>query len=398
VKLALLLMAAVCCQAQTFSQRGFLEVRSTFYPQKAQNDSGRVVGEALLRWDVSWQVRPDFKLFGSFDARADTHQQVGREARFDWQDRSMRRSAFSLRRGSAQWHRGGLTVEGGKQFIRWGKADILNPTDRFAPRDYLNVIDNDFLGVIAARATYENQGNTVDLVYAPRFTPSRTPLLNQRWVALPASPIPIIDRGGAIPGRGQFGVRTNHIGRGFEVSGVFYDGFQHLPEFFTPQYFTVPKVIDLFRRYPKLRLYGADTAVPLKWFTLKGEAASFNNDYVIYVAQVERMVGEWTFVGGYAGEAVVESRDQLSFAPDRGFAKSILGRAAYTIGPRRSLAVEAAVRQNGDGSWVRGEYSHQFGAHWRATGSFTLIRGEMQDFLGQYRKNVHGMLAIRYSF
>ena len=36
---------------------------------------------------------------------------------------------------------GGFTLDVGKQFIRWGRADVLNPTDRFAPRDFLNVID-----------------------------------------------------------------------------------------------------------------------------------------------------------------------------------------------------------------------------------------------------------------
>ncbi len=35
-------------------------------------------------------------------------------------------------------------------FIRWGRADILNPTDRFAPRDFMNVIDPDFLPVLAS--------------------------------------------------------------------------------------------------------------------------------------------------------------------------------------------------------------------------------------------------------
>ena len=65
--------------------------------------------------------------------------------------------------------------QAGKQFIRWGKADILNPTDRFAPRDYLNVVDNDFLAITAARVTYGTQSDTFDLVFAPRLTPSRVP-------------------------------------------------------------------------------------------------------------------------------------------------------------------------------------------------------------------------------
>ena len=91
-----------------------------------------------------------------------------------------------LRRLSATIHRGKITAEIGRQLIRWGKTDILNPTDRFAPKDYLSsVVDTDFLGVTAARVTYESGGDTVDLIWQPWFTPSRTPLLNQRWTALP---------------------------------------------------------------------------------------------------------------------------------------------------------------------------------------------------------------------
>ena len=76
----------------------------------------------------------------------------------------------------------------GKQPVRWGKTDILVPTDRFAPRDYLEVTDNDFLGVTGARVLYEKSGNTVDVVWLPRFTPSRLPLLGTRWAPVPELP------------------------------------------------------------------------------------------------------------------------------------------------------------------------------------------------------------------
>src|SRR5260370_16689024 len=50
-----------------------------------------------------------------------------------------------------------------------------------------------------------------------------------------------------------------------------------------------------------------------------------------YVLQLERQSGEWLFVGGYAGEVVTARRAVLSFAPDRGTSRSIVGRASYTI-------------------------------------------------------------------
>lgn len=151
-------------------------------------------------------------------------------------------------------------------------------------------------------------------------------------------------------------------------------------------------------------MYGGDAAMPLRWFTVKGEAAWFGSstrtadEYVLYVVQLERQVGEWVFVGGYAGENVTARRSTLTFAPDRGLTRAVLARAAYTIDPNRSVALETAVRQDGDGMWLKGEYSQTFGQHWRATAGFAWIRGAASDFLGQYRRNSHTFVTMRYSF
>ena len=391
--------------AQSFEQRGFIEDRAVVYPQAAPNDSGRVVDELLFREEASYKFAPWFAVNGSFDARTDSHRQTARDWVVEADDRSTQRPAFSVRRLSASIHRGKLTAEVGRQLIRWGKTDILNPTDRFAPRDYLSsVVDTDFLGVSAARVTYESGGDTVDLVWQPLFTPSRTPLLNQRWTALPqgAAGVSIVDGGARYPGGSQYGARWNHIGSGYEYSLCFFDGFQNLPSFdaaFTP----LTASVALTRTYPDLRLYGGDAAIPLAWLTIKGEAAYFTSstpgaeEYALYVIQLERQVKEWSFVGGYAGSVVTrEAASPLQFAPDRGFAKSFVGRAGLTIDANRSLAIETAVRAGG--SFVRFEYSQLFGQHWRATGGIAWIRGDMADFLGEYRRNSYGSLAIRYSF
>src|SRR5207244_4314548 len=64
--------------AQTFTQRGFLESKATFYPQDAPGDSSHAIGEWLLRYEPSWKLAPWLKFSGSFDARTDTHRQVER--------------------------------------------------------------------------------------------------------------------------------------------------------------------------------------------------------------------------------------------------------------------------------------------------------------------------------
>ena len=182
---ACLCVSAVNVFCQNFTQRGFLETQAIFYPQTAPGDSGQAVAESLFRYEAFYTLAPDWRFSAGLDAWTDTHRQVERTPHISWWDRELKRPPFEVRRLSATYHHGKLTAELGKQFIRWGKADILNPTDRFAPRDYLNVVDNDFLAITAARVTYALDSDSFDLVYAPRLTPSRTPLVNQRWTVLP---------------------------------------------------------------------------------------------------------------------------------------------------------------------------------------------------------------------
>ena len=402
---SLILLTAL---AQNFDQRGFFENQTLFYPRNAANDSGKVVNQDLFRWEASYKIGDWFKLAGGFDARTDSHRQVEREWRFDVDDRSIERPAFSLRELNATLHKGFATAEIGRQLIRWGKTDILTPTDRFAPKDYLSsVVDSDFLGVEAARVTLNRGNDSLDLVWQPWFTPARTPLLDQRWTVVPpaASGISIVDAGARYPGGSAAGARWNHVAAGYEYSLSYFRGHDYLPLLnvqLAQSPFGTPAA-SVQRFYPQMQMYGGDAAVQYAWVTAKAEAGYFTSstpgaqDYVLYVIQLERQVKEWSLVGGYAGDARTGgAAAPAQFAPDRELARSFVGRAELTIDVNRSLTFETAVRAAG--SFVRVEYSQAFGQHWRATPGLAWIRGDMSDFLGQYRHNSYATLAVRYSF
>lgn len=398
---ALLLVPSVLLAQIDFQQKGYVEYRGFAFPQTTYNDSAHFIGEALIRYDVIYGFTRNLKLQGGTETRSDTHRQAEREFRLNIDDRGLKRPNFSIRRISLLYNRGPVTLEAGKQVIRWGKADILNPTDRFAPRDFLAVVDNDVLAVTALRAVYEGKSDSLEIVVQPLFTPSRTPLINQRWTVLPEPirGVPINDGGSRLPGGTQWGARWNHLGNGYEMSFSFFDGHNHLPLL---EGSANGQHIDFRRFFPQMRMFGADVAVPLKWFTVKVESGYFTSttrdadEYVLYVLQLERQSGEWSFTGGYAGEAVTAKRTQFNFAPDRGLTRAFLGRASYNIDVNRSVAFETAARPKG--LWLRSEYSEAWGQHWRGTVGFTLIRGEPTDFLGQYRRNSFFNLALRYSF
>lgn len=402
-----LILTATTCAAQTYTHRGFLEGRGTLYPQRTPSDRAHSVGEALFRYEAFYTPSGVLQFAGAMDLRIDTHHQVKRDFELSWQDREIQRPFGQIRRLSATYHKGPVTFEAGKQFLRWGKTDIVTPTDRFAPRDYLTVVDNDFLAITAARLTFEKGSNTVEAVWSPRLTPSRIPLPNQRWGVRPDVPpgVTLRNAGAQFPGGPQSGVRWNHAGV-IEYELSFYQGFDHLPSFNALQNATPEGIqIDIQQFYPKMVMAGAAIAYPTRLFTIKGEAAHFSSsdsradEYALYVIQLERQSGEWFFVGGYAGESITnEGSRAADFAPDRGLTKTFLGRAGYTIDTNRSVAFDAAARQNGDGLWIKFEYSQALGQHWRATTTTTLIGGEPGDFLGQYQRNLHMTFLIRYSF
>jgi hypothetical protein len=407
VLLLLLVLTPAAASAQTFSQRGFVEAAGVLFPQRAGNDPVRMLGELIAREEVFYKPAGWIQFAAGADLRAGSYGQVEDRWRVDYSDRSRRRPPLSIRRLSTTLTRGRFTLDAGKQFVRWGKTDIVTPTDSFAPRDFLNVVDSEFLAVTALRGVAEVGSHTVEVVWVPRFTPSRIPLLDQRWSTVPPGPaIVVVEDGGAtIPSGAQTGIRWSHLG-GIEYSLSYFDGFNSLPVI-RSSVREFPPAVVVTRLYPRQRTYGAAVAAPGRWFTLKAEAAYVAasadaddpaDDYVLYVVQLERQTGEWVLVVGYAGEAITRSRSAVAFAPDRGLSRTLVARAAYTVDSNRSLAVEGAVRQDGGGVYVKAEYSQLWRQRWRTTVAGVAIGGDAEDFLGQYRRNSHATITLRYSF
>src|SRR3954449_11989063 len=129
--LVLTLLARMLLAQTDFQQKGYVEYRAFAFPQLTYNDRAHFVGEALIRYDVVYGLAPGLKLSGGTETRIDTHRQTERQFELNWNDRGPKRPNFSIRRFSLLYSSGPVTLEAGKQLVRWGKADILNPTDRF---------------------------------------------------------------------------------------------------------------------------------------------------------------------------------------------------------------------------------------------------------------------------
>ena len=406
VAVALVILWSAPLSAQVPWAPGFIEASGSLFPQDAPNDDTRAISDVMWRQEGLFRPASWLQLAAGVDLRANTHDQVEDVWRLDWEDRHLRPPRASVRRLAATINARRLTFDVGKQFVRWARADVLNPIDRFAPRDYSNVIDSQFLPVIGTRVSLQLGPETVEAVWTPQMTPSRMPLLNQRWTILPALPpgTSVVDAGSRFPTGGQAGGRWRHTGGRFEAALMYFDGFNHHPDIEVRPTATAARSLTLTRVFPRIRVYGLDFAIPTSWLTLKGEAAYFTSprdafaEYGLYVAELERQIGEWLLTGGYAGEIVKGDDITPSFDPERSLANSFIVRAAYTVDPRRSIAVEAVGRQNGDGYYLNAEYSQAIGEFWRLTLTQIVLAGDEDDFLGQYKRNSYFSAALRLSF
>ena len=81
-------LAPVAASGQSVSQQGFVEATGIAYPQTAASDSTRLVGEALLRYEVSAKPASWLRVWAGVDARGDSHEQT-RWGGVAWSDRSV---------------------------------------------------------------------------------------------------------------------------------------------------------------------------------------------------------------------------------------------------------------------------------------------------------------------
>ncbi len=216
--------------------------------------------------------------------------------------------------------RGPFTLELGKQFVRWGKTDIVVPTDRFAPRDYLTVVD---CAVPRRSRRCEARPvpavHTIELVWAPRLhaqpsspcsaSAGRCSLLARR------QPCRSSKRRRRFPGEGRLASAGARFGIA-RILGVVLRRLQSPSRHPASTPSTRPsETIEFSRVYPPIRSYGADAAVPLaagsrsrpRPHTSRRRRTDHGRIRALRRA-VERQSGEWLFVGGYAGEVVTTRR------------------------------------------------------------------------------------------
>ena len=117
--------------------------------ETTRDDPQLIRNEGLVRLEVNRRLAPwsDAKVVG--ELRKDDDDLTDGVS-FQIQEKNRRRSLLDLKEAVLTLRGGPLEAGLGKQIYAWGTADTFNPTDNLNAYDYLDVIDNEKLGLWSA--------------------------------------------------------------------------------------------------------------------------------------------------------------------------------------------------------------------------------------------------------
>ena len=409
---------------------GLLEETSQIYARRPNPSDTYAAGTAHFQLWSRAAINSRLSWRGTFDFRLDTHRDIDRHRWSDFSDRGLRQPAGTVSEFYMDMKLNHVDLRLGKQQIRWGRADGFNPTDNLIPYDYLDTFADQRIAVSAVKADAYLARAHFEAAWVPFYTPTRLPLLGERWFPhLPSSirvspspgadPVDVDlsyrDLGGPLPartfGNGQWGVRYNQIVPRAEFSLSYFDGFDDIAFFRTsttllpvPQQQRPQALVDLHREYYRVRIAGVDFASAIGPFGIRGEAAYFdqtdpnNLDHLLFVIGLDKTWGDWFAIVQYAGQKVSGRIQNAAIFPDLGLRSTMLYRVERALGPSRSIEIKGALRLRDGDFFVQPLYNVALSNKWRLKIGATLFAGALDSYLGQFRENSHLNLQLIYTF
>lgn len=143
----------------------------------------------------------------------------GAAAREQADGRAASRSTTTLREAYLGYRDGPASARLGWQIISWGRADVINPTDNVAARDYTRLVDRDAdqkLGAPTLNLNYRIGSTSIQALWQPLFRATTVPpsaVTGVRYVD---------DRPDFVPGSG--GIRIDTVGERLSWSVSYFHG------------------------------------------------------------------------------------------------------------------------------------------------------------------------------
>lgn len=344
------------------------------------------------------------------------------------------RPAFTLNEVYFAWYGETTETELGKKIYSWKVADAYSPLDTLNPRDIIELMEPEKIGVPSLSFIKMFETLNVQAVWIPFFMPDRQPDDDSRWAGDdPEGRQAFFNRFGMAPVNVDLGrdLPDNHLdmmsvaGRlsssslisGWDLGLVFRHGYSTqgvIRNDINP--LALPRVYQT-TEYPRYNLYGASFSTASGDVEYHGEVGLHDSrdnykdeDYLSYIAGINYTNYEWggswfeeiRFVAEYAGEEILKRRDEGSIYSNKGVGR---GLTANVIGTIRFKVNEDHLFKTSyiynvskeDALWdIYGE--SQLTEHLKLTYGYQMLSGEPATFFGQWSQNdrVYMTLALTY--
>ena len=400
------------------------------YFRETPTDDELLVAEGILQLEWSRRLAEWADMKVVLEAREDTDSLVGGIG-FEVPDRRRQRSVLELREGTVTARRGPVDVILGKQIVTWGTADAYNPTDNVNPYDFLDVIDNEKLAVFAAVARFTAGASSLTGVLVPVFTPSRLPLKGSRWIPTVPEGLTALVADRELPAQTlenmQYAARLKTTVGGWDLSGSYFEGFEHTPVFrlsavqvapgtvlpqFTPVFTRIRAVsMDVSTTYRRLEIHGEST---FKFVERNGREDRLQTivglNYTLDgldLAWLERIF----LVAEYGREVVLASHPESRIvargdAPGIGdllatnaFRNAVAGRVNFVFNEETQLKLTGtADLTRSFNYYAQVKLSRKLGDAVQIDAGFDVLHGAPKTFWGRWRDNDRFFFRLAYFF
>jgi hypothetical protein len=323
---------------------------------------------------------------------------------------------------------GKLDLTIGKQILAWGTADGFNPVNNINPVDYSDMLDteNERIGAYGIRTQLFFNSADFDFFWAPIASMGKLPNINSRWFPQPTAigiPMELFAMGlemkvnEILPEpnlkNGEFGVRFRKRFSIADIGVSYYNGFDHLPEFYidsTQLMLPTPQLVlnGVFKRQ---HVVGSELTVILPYgINLRNEAALFIpaqsnpqlNRFVQVVVGVDRSFTisstSYLVILQYIGDFNADGKAYDSYDIRHIFKNTLMANFEINLSNGLSLNAAAITYLNGNGFILRPEINYLTSKGVKLCLRFDLIEGSNNSFFGMYSFNDRIQGKVVYSF
>jgi hypothetical protein len=349
------------------------------------------------------------------------------------------RSRIYPREGFVDLNRERWAARIGRQFITWGRADSLKPTDVFKRHDFTDFIEGREEAIDAVKLDLFSGGSTLEAVWIPLFEPDIVSFrAENRWTALPdEGEVPGLGRARLTfregsrrePSRalesGEAGIRLSGSAHGWDFAAMYSYGYDRIPTLIRQEVTHIDPAareatITLVPVHKRIHVIGGDVVTVISGWGLRGEAAytltsdpdarhpEVDDPYLRLVVGVDRTfsqipVGQSVFVIlQYALDTELPQRGPSNQSEVGGLRHFF--RHALLLNSTWKYTEFVRVSVKGFVNLEEGDFVLQPALSWQPMDGMTLtlggdvLGGRRGTFFGTFRDNDRVRVTISYQF